>query len=267
MGEFGWIQGRNVEIVTRVVENRPQVVALAFELARAEVDLILVFGSGPTGGARMVTTTIPIVFSIRDDPVEWGLVSSLARPGANLTGFAIPSYDDKLLEILKEVITPPLLVAYPMFEPYPKIERAARDLGMRVLGIQMAGVDVATDVGPFYAAARKAGAGAIMVNEHPAFTAQLERFAIEATTHGLPAIGYAPQFAEAGGLIAYAPNQAREFKTVAGMINKIFKGAKPADLPVELATTFDLVINLRTAKALGIAIPRLLLLRATQVIQ
>ena len=269
MSVFGWIEGRNIEIVTRLTENRPEVMALANDLVRAEVDLILVFGIGPTRGAKSVTTTIPIVFSMGSDPAEDGLVSSLARPGGNLTGFAIQSYDDKLLEILKEVLTWPSLVAYPNFdfELNPKIERAASHLGMRVLAIRMPSVDIATDVEPFYIAARHAKAGAVLVPEHPALKSQLERFAIKATMQRLPAIGFAPLFAEAGGLIGYGPDRTGEFKSLAGMINKIFKGAKPADLPVELPTKFDLVINLMTAKALGITIPTLLQVRATQVIQ
>jgi putative ABC transport system substrate-binding protein len=267
MKESGWIEGRNVEIVTRLAENRPQVIALAHDLAREKVDLVLVFGIGPTGAARSATRTIPIVFSIGDDPVEGGLVASIARPGGNLTGFAIPPYDDKLLEILKEVLARPSLVAYPSFDPNPKIERAATQLGMRVMAVRMPTVDIATDVAPFFAAARRAKADAVLVPDHPAFKSQLERFAIDATTFGLPAIGCAPLFAEAGGLVSYGPDRAGEFRTLAQIINKIFKGTSPADIPIELPAKFDLVFNLATAKALGIAIPKLLQMRATRVIQ
>jgi putative ABC transport system substrate-binding protein len=267
MATLGLTRDRNIEIVTRVTENRPEVVALIHELVRAKVDLILVFGSGPTGGAKAATSTIPIVFSIHEDPAVDGLVASLTHPGGNLTGFAIQPYDDKLLQILKEALPQMPLVAFPEFGPHALIERAAGALGMRVISIRMGGVDRETDVPAFYAAVRKAGAGAVLIAEHPAIKSRLERFATDARTHGLPAIAYARSFAEAGGLIAYGPNPAREFQTLAIMINKILKGTKPADIPIELPTSFDLVINQATASALGITIPKPLMLRATEVIR
>ena len=267
MAKLGLARDRNVEIVTRVTENRPEVVALIHELVRAKVDLILVFGSGPTGGAKAATTTIPIVFSIHEDPAVDGLVASLTHPGGNLTGFAIQPYDDKLLQILKEALPQTSLVAFPEFGPHAIIERAASALGMRVISIRMGGVDRETDVPAFYAAVRRAGAGAVLIAEHPAIKSRLERFAIDARANGLPAIAYARSFAEAGGLIAYGPNPAGEFQTLATMIHKILKGTKPADIPIELPTSFDLVINQATASALGITIPTPLMLRASEVIR
>ncbi len=276
MRELGWIEGQNFKIERRYADRDDQLPALAAELVRLKVDLILTSGTGATQAVKEATKTIPIVFVVGDDPVMSGLVASFARPGGNLTGFALGQYDEKLLELLKEAFPLASRVAFPApaaessgaklsFEALvARLSAAARVLGVEIRLIEVRGPQ---DFDSFFAAAKRRGANAVLVPNIVWFRPHLERLGVLAAKSHLPAIGYDRRFAESGGLLAYGPTPLQNAPRLAAQIDKIFKGAKPADLPVEQPTKFDLVINLKTAKALGLTIPQTLLQRADQVIE
>ncbi len=269
MRELGWVEGRNFTLERRNADKRDQLPVLAAELVRLNVDLILTGGTLATLAAKEVTKTIPIVFNLADDPVLSGLVASFARPGGNLTGFALGIYDEKLLEILKEALprASRVALAAPSTEPGPQAARlnvAARTLGVEVRRIEVRGPK---DFDSFFTVAKRQGADAVLVPNIVWFRPHLERIGVAAAKSPLPAIGYDRQFAVSGGLLAYGPVPLQNVPRLAAQIDKILKGAKPADLPVEQPTKFELVINMKTAKALGLTIPQTLLLRADQVIE
>jgi putative ABC transport system substrate-binding protein len=266
MREFGWVEGQNVKIEARYADRDDQLPALAAELVRLNVDLIMTGGTPAARAASRATKTIPIVFTLGGDPVEGGLVASLARPGANLTGFVIGLYEDKLLQIVKEVLPGTSQVAYPVSatqDPNPAILPAAKALGLRVLNITVRGPE---DFGSFFASARRAGSGAVLIPNVSWFVPILKRIASESLNSRMPAFGYRRIFAEAGGLLSYGPTLQAEWR-VASKIDKILNGAKAGDLPIEQPTKFELVINRKTANALGLSIPQSLLLRADEVIE
>jgi ABC-type uncharacterized transport system substrate-binding protein len=269
MRELGWIEGQNFKIERRNTDRGDQLPALAAELVRLNVDLILTGGTPAALAAKGATKTIPIVFSVADDPVESGLVASFARPGGNLTGFAQGVYDEKLLEVLKEALPRVSRVAYPA----PVQERGARperlNVAGRALGVEIRRIVVQgpRDFDNFFAAAKGLSADAALVPNIAWFLPHLEAIGGAAAKSRLPAIGYDRRFAESGGLLSYGPTPRQNVPRVAAQIDKILRGAKPADLPVEQPTKFELVINLKTAKALGLTIPQSLLLRADQAIQ
>ena len=267
--ELGWIEGRNFKLEKRNAGRREQLPALAAELVRLEVDLIFTGGTPATRAAKDATKTIPIVFSLADDPVATGLVASFVRPGGNLTGFAHGVYDAKLLEVLKEALPGASRVAYPA--PAREVGGRSERLqaAARVLGVDIRGIEVQRpkDFDSFFAAVKRRGDDAVLVPNVAWFRPHLRRIGIAAARSRLPAIGYDRQFAEAGGLLSYGPPVLQSAPRVAAQIDKILKGAKPADLPVEQPTKFELVINLKTAKALGLTPPPSLLLRADQVIE
>ena len=267
MRELGWVEGQNFKIERRNADRRDQLPALAAELVRLKVDLILTAGTPATTAAKEATKTIPIVFSIAGDPVERGLAASFARPGGNLTGFAFGLYDEKLLEVLKEALPGLSRVAYPApprSAGFSSLNAAARVLGVEIRGIAVQGPE---DFDRFFAAAQRGSAGAVLVPNVAWFRPHLERIGAAATKSRLPAIGYVRDFAESGGLFSYGPTPLQNVPRVASQIDKILKGAKPADLPIEQPIKFELVINLKTAKALGLTIPQTLLQRADEVIQ
>ncbi len=206
------------------------------------------------------------MFSVGDDPIGTGLVAKLGRPDGNLTGFAYGLYEEKLLEVLKAALPGVARVAYPAFpDLHPAILRAAQVLGVQMLAIT---VQDPEDLAHFYAAARRANAEAVLIPDIAwNFPVHLEQLGAEASTNRLPAIGYERKFAESGGLLSYGPTRFQHWPRLAAHLDKILKGARPGDLPVEQATKFELVVNIRTAKVLGITIPQSLLLRADQVIQ
>jgi putative ABC transport system substrate-binding protein len=270
MREVGWVEGQNLKIERRNADRRDQLPALAAELVRLKVDLIQATGTPATRAAKEATKTIPIVFILAADPVETGLVASFARPGGNLTGWAMGAYDGKLLEVLKEAVPRVSRVAYPATSPIAagpsraSLNTAAQALGLETKGIAVQGPK---DFDSFFAAAKRLGAGAVLVPNVAWFRPHLERIGAAAAKSHLPAIGYDRQFAESGGLLSYGPTPLQNLPRLAAQIDKILKGAKPADLPVEQPTKFELVINMRTAKTLGLTIPPALLQRADQVIE
>jgi len=266
--ELGWIEGKNLKFERRSADRGDQLPSLAAELVRLKVDLILTNGTRAARAAKEASKAIPIVFNLGEDPVANGLVASFPRPGGNLTGFVVGLYDEKTLEVLKEALPALRRVAYPAAagprERFAPLHAAARALGVEVQGIPVQGP---SDLDGFFAAARRAGAGAVLVANIAWFRPYLKRIGAASVKSRLPAIGYYRQFAEAGGLLSYGPAQFENVPRLAAQIDKILKGTRPADLPVEQPTKFELVINLKTAKALGLTIPEPFLQRADEVIE
>jgi putative ABC transport system substrate-binding protein len=274
---LGWIEGQNFTMISRYADNLDQLPMFATELVQLKVDLMITDGTPATLAAKHATTTIPIVFNLALDPVQSGIVVSLATPGGNITGFAWGLRGDKLLEILQvalprlsrvAVATPPSGSVFARIANLhlesPAISHAAKLLGVQVLYIEMRDPE---SPGTFFASAWKAGADAALIPNVASFGPHLGRIAGEATTSRMPSIGSDSVFAKAGGLLSYGAISAQNWPRMAAQIDKIFNGAKPGDLPVEQPTRFEFVINLKTAKTLGLAIPQSLLLRASEVIQ
>lgn len=267
MRKLGWIEGQNFKMDSRYAGNVRQLPTLATELIQLKIDLIFTNGTPATLAAKQGTSTIPIVFVLAADPVQSGIVVSLAAPGGNLTGFAYGSYSVKLLEILKVALPWLSRVAVAMppgVERSPAISRAAELLGVQVLYIQMRSPESSS---AFFASAREAGAEAALIPDVASFTPHLRSISAEATKIRMPSIGPQADFAEAEGLLTYGPIGTQHWPRVAAQIDNIFKGAKPGELPVERPTRFEFVINLKTAKTLGLTIPQSLLIRANEVIQ
>jgi putative tryptophan/tyrosine transport system substrate-binding protein len=274
MRELGWVAGQNFMIEQRNAEAREQLSELAAELVRLKVDLIFAFGTLAAQAAKDATKTIPIVFRLGDDPVATGLVASFARPGGNLTGFALGLYEDKLLEVLKEALPRVSRVAYPFpADPSPGGPESRRQVRLteaaRTLGVELRRIEVRRppDFDAFFAAAKRQGTEAVLVPNIVWFRPLLVRIGEAAARSRLPTIGYDTQFALSGGLLSYGPVSVESSPRLAVQIDKILKGTRPADLPVEQPTKFELVINLKTAKALGLTIPQSLLVRADEIIR
>ena len=262
MRKLGWIEGRNFKMESRYADSAGQLATFATDLVQLKVDLIFTNGTAATLAAKQATATIPIVFSVANDPVQTGIVVSLARPGGNLTGFAYGFYGEKMLDILKAAI-PGLVRVAVSNDGGTNIAHAARLLGVQVLAVELRQPDKAGD---FFASARKAGAGAALIVDDPSLNAYLRSIGAEATKSRMPSIGVQRDFAEEG-LMSYGPAQGQHWPRLAAQIDRILRGAKPRDLPVELPERFELVINLKAAKTLGLTLPQSLLLRADEVIQ
>jgi len=270
--ELGWIEGKNISIEYRYAEGPADLPALAAELVRLKVDVIVTSATG-TQPAKEATRTIPIVMASNADPVVMGMVASLARPGGNLTGLSQISSElaGKRLQLLKEIV-PTLSRVAVMWNPegrgstvnWQEMQVPARKLGLDLYSLE---TRKPTDFDRAFADAGQAHVGALAIMPSPLFAANLRRISNLAIKNRLPAIFNLREFADSGGLVAYGPNRTDEFRRAATYVDKILKGANPADLPVEQPTKFDLVINLKTAKTLGLTIPQSLLLRANEVIQ
>jgi putative tryptophan/tyrosine transport system substrate-binding protein len=272
--DLGWVEGQNIVIEYRWAEGRfERLPGLVEELVRLKVDVIVAPTSIYTGAAKRATSTIPIVFASHADPIGTGHVASLARPGANITGLTIVMSETmaKSLELLKATIPGLTRVAViwdpatPSHEPSLKaVEAAGRALGLR---LQTLAVRSATEFDSAFSAIARERAGAVLVLSTPLFMGGAKRLAELALTHKLPTMFGPREHVEAGGLLSYSPDRADLYRRAATYVDKILKGANPADLPVQQAQKFELVINLKTAKALGLTIPQSLLLRADEVIQ
>jgi putative tryptophan/tyrosine transport system substrate-binding protein len=273
--DLGWIEGRNVAIERRSAENRfERFPSLAAELVQLRVDVILAAG-GPASltAAKEATTTIPIVMVASSrDPVADGLAQSFARPGGNITGLttAPEEIGGKQLELLKEADPRTSRVGIlwdatvGAFRPSRSVEAVARSLKIELLPFE---VHAPGDFEAAVAAARKERVNGLMVAGTPMFTQHSKPLADLLARNRLPGISIWSTFPEAGGFMAYGPSLADEFRRAAIYVDKILKGAKPSDLPIEQPTKYNLAINLKTAKALGLAIPPSLLQRADQVIE
>ena len=272
--ELGWIEGKNVTFEHRFAENRlERLPELAAELVRLNVDVIVAVGTLGPLAAKRATTTIPIVMLSAGDPLGTGLVDSLARPGGNVTGMSlmVPDLGGKRLELLKELL--PRLSRVAVFwnaaNPYPAIvfketQAAGRTLGIEVHSLEVRGPD---DLDGAFAAARQQHPDALISVEDPLIFTYRKRIADFAVAEQLPSLHGFSEEVKAGALIFYGANQPDLIRRAAGYVDKILKGAKPADLPVQQPTTFELVINLKTARALGLEVPPTLLARADEVIE
>jgi putative ABC transport system substrate-binding protein len=272
--EHGYVEGTNVVIEYRWADgNEERLRSLVAELIRLKVDLIVASAPAATRAAKEATTTIPIVMVLVADPVAFGFVASLARPGGNVTGFAflLPEVSGKRLDLLKEAIPELSRVAvlWNAVNPYKQFDlkevQAAAD-ALRV-AVHPFPVRAPNDVDEAFKAAVKGRVGGLITLEDPFTIAHRARIVGLALRHRLPAVYAVRPFVEAGGLMSYGPDRADQNRRAATFVDKILKGAKPADLPVERPTRFELVINMKTAKAMGITIPPSLLLRADQVLE
>jgi putative ABC transport system substrate-binding protein len=272
--ELGYIEGQNLTIEYRTTGGpADRLPDLAVELIRLNVDVIVVPATQAALVAKQATRTIPIVLAAGVNPVETGLVKSLARPGGNLTGLSVSGGEvsGKRLELLREVIPKVSRVAV-LLDPtnpahavfWKDTERAAEKLHLR---LQRVTARAPEEIEAAFWAMAKARAEALVVFTEPMLYAQRDRLADLAARNRLPTINMIKGHAEAGDLIAYGPDYRDLYRRVAEIVDKILKGAKPADLPIEEPTKFELVINLKTAKTLGLTIPPSLLQRADQVIE
>jgi putative ABC transport system substrate-binding protein len=273
--EGGYMEGENLVIERRWAEGRfERFPSLAAELVSLKLDLIVTVSTRATLAAKQATRLIPIVMLYVLSPVESGLVTSLARPGGNVTGLAFGAGLEmvgKHLELLKEAVPQVSRVAvlsYPAYPPDAVLRREAQAAaGLLGLTLQVYEVRDPNELESAFTAMTKARAGGLLVLPPPFFFMHARRIADLAAKSRLPAVYPFRESVEAGGLMAYAPNGPDMFRRAATYVDKILKGAKPADLPVEQPTRFELVINLKTAKALGLTIPQSVLIRADEVIQ
>jgi putative ABC transport system substrate-binding protein len=271
--QLGYVEGNNVAIEFRWAETVDQLSALAAELVRMNVDVILAMSSTEVEPARQATQTIPIVFAVHADPVGLGHVASLARPGGNITGLTIILTDlvAKQLEILKEAVPQATRIGV-LFSPTAPSHRpalqAVETAGAR-LGVQLVMVPVRTgeDFEGAFSTMSREQVGSFLVVSAPLTISHRARLAELALEHRLPGMVGSKENVEAGGLMNYGADFNDMFRRVATYIDKILKGAKPADLPVEQASKYELVINLKTAKAIGLTVSEAFLLRADKVIE
>jgi putative ABC transport system substrate-binding protein len=271
---LGYVEGKNITFEVRFAENKPdRLPALADELVRLKVDVLFAPSTNMALVAKNATKTIPIVFVGSGDPVAAGLVDSLARPGGNITGFTRLGtvLVGKRLELLKETI-PKLSRVAVMWNPqdagsrqeWKESQLPARELGLLLHSMEVSSVD---KIDSAFNETAKAGSGALAEATSSLFTTNQKRIADLAKKYRLPAIHTRGDWVDSGSLMSYGADQAEPYKRVASMIDKILKGSKPADIPVEQPTKFELMINLKTAKALGLTIPPLVLMRAEKVIK
>jgi putative ABC transport system substrate-binding protein len=274
MRELGYVEGKNLLIEWRFADGKyERLPELAAELVQLNPDVILAEPSPSIRAAKQATKTIPIVFPTTGDPVGSGFVASLARPGGNITGMSNLNLDfsAKLLQLLRE-LAPKLsrvaLLMNPGSSTAPRIltstQLAAKPLNLDVLPIE---VRNAVDIERAFPLLTQWRAEAVMIAADSFLLGQGHKIAALALTHGLPSITSSIFYAEAGGLMTYGENHRDAFRHAAVYVDKILKGAKPADLPVEQPTKFELVINLKTAKALKVKIPESIRLRADRVIE
>ena len=272
--ELGYTEGKNIVIEARTAEGRSGgMSALAAELVQRHVDVILTTGTTTTQAARRATSTIPVVMTFVSDPVEAGFVASLARPGGNITGLTNlgPELSGKWLELLKELAPRASRVGVLMNSTTRAHGILVRDMtgAAKTLALQLQPVDVrdAHALEGAQAALKKARPDALIVLLPPASGDQPKRILDFAAMQRIPAIYHWPEFVDAGGLAYYGASIPEMYRRAASYVDRILKGAKPGDLPVEQPTKFELVINLKTARALGLTIPPSVRLRADQVIE
>ena len=272
--EAGYVEGQNIAFDYRWSENRADRLAvLAADLVRRQVALIVASGGAPALAAKAATSTIPIVFVTPFDPVAYGLVASLNRPAGNATGvsYLTSVLGGKRLEFLRQLIPGVTSVAVLVCPGTPTTEALLKDIkaGAGTLGLQIhiATVTSERDLDDAFAALARQRPGALIVGADPLFTARSVQIAELAARHALPAIYTTREFAEAGGLMAWGTSLAEQYRLAGIYAGKILKGAKPAEMPVQQPSKYELVINLKTAKALGLEVPTTLLALADEVIE
>ncbi|MBI2555579.1 MAG: ABC transporter substrate-binding protein [Candidatus Rokubacteria bacterium] len=271
---LGYVEGKNIAIEYRFTDGKSDPFSnLAAEMVRLKVDVIVVASPQAIRPTKEATNSIPIVMAQSDDPVGSGFVTSLARPGGNITGLSTvsPELSGKRLELLKEAVPKVSRVAvlWNSTNPVAPLQFRETEVAARVLGIKLQSLAVRgpRDFDGAFAAMRRERAGALIVLPDLMFYDHLRPLLGLAAKSRLPVIYEEREFAEAGGLLAYGPNYNDLFRRSATFVDKILKGAKPADLPVEQPTKFELVINLKSARALGLTIPQSILVRADEVIR
>jgi len=271
--ESGWIEGKNIEIRIRSSNGRDEMFrVLAPEFVRDQVDVIVTTGAASTHAAKAVTNSIPIVFGSTANPVEQGLVASLARPGGNVTGvgFLVLELTPKRMQLLKEILprashfarlysaTNKTMAPSVMREP----DAAARALGIKLRHIAVTGPDA---IEAAFDTAARGRADAILVEADAVFIVNRARIAALALKHRLPMMCRTGDTRKAGALVSYGENFIELYRRAGFLVDKILRGSKPADLPVELPTVFELMVNLKSADALGVTIPDSIILQATRV--
>jgi putative ABC transport system substrate-binding protein len=270
--ELGWIEGRTVHIEYRWTEGRPERTAeIAAEFVRLNVSVIVTFGSA-VPVVKKATSVIPIVFALSPDPVGGGLVASLAHPGGNVTGLSNQATDaaSKRVEYLREVVPHLRRLAVMLHVGFPEavLEKGEVQVVARRLGLEVTPLEIreAEDIAPAFERIN-AKADALYVSPDALFAASRTRLVALATGAHLPTVFSLRDYVQVGGLISYGPNIPALYRRSADLVDKILRGTKPADIPVEQPTKFNLVINLKTAKALGLTIPQTLLATADEVIE
>jgi putative ABC transport system substrate-binding protein len=274
LGEAGYVEGHNLTIEYRFAHNEfERLPELAADLVRRRVSVLAAVGGLSARAAKAATTTVPIVFWIEGDPVEVRLVASLNRPGGNLTGVTTLGAElgAKRLELLHEVIPTAIVIAV-LVDPSTltaatlskDLQAAARSLGLQLLVLH---ANSERDFATSFATLIQQRAGGLVIGPGPLFFSRSEELAALALRHGVPSIFQSREFAAAGGLMSYGGSATDSYRQVGAYTGRILKGEKPADLPVQQATKVDLLINLKTGKALGLEIPASLLARADEVIE
>jgi putative tryptophan/tyrosine transport system substrate-binding protein len=271
--ELAWIDGHNLAIEYRWAEGRNERIAEnAAELVRLKVDVIVTQGTPSTLAAKQATAVIPIVFAGAGDPVGTGLVASLARPGGNLTGLSIQSAETagKRLELLREIVPGlgRLAIMTNVGNPASVLEMGETQAAARKLGLQVTTSEIrrAEEIAPAFEALRHR-ADALYLCPDPLMITNRTRINILAVGARLPTMHGLREYVESGGLMFYGPNIPDQYRRVADIVDKILRGTKPSEIPVEQPTKFDLVVNITTAKAIGLTIPESFLLRADEVIE
>ncbi len=269
--DLGYVEGQNFIMEQSWAQGKPERLPdLAAELVRLKVNVIVAPAWPVIRAAKQATRTIPIVMVIIHDPVGTGLVASLARPGGNLTGLSCfaPELSGKLLEVLKEAVpavTRVALLSNPVnLSVFPEMETASRALGLQLRRVE---VGEPNDLDRAFSSMAKERVGAVFVEGPGMFFFQRRHIAELAVKNRLPTMFEYREYVDAGGFISYGPSYTDLFRRAAAYVDKILKGANPGELPVERAARFELVINLKTAKALGLTIPQSVLIRADEVIQ
>jgi putative ABC transport system substrate-binding protein len=272
--QLGYVEGKNIVIEYRYAEGKPERRPdLAAELVQLKVDVIVTIGPGATFAAKKASATIPIVFASANDPVGTGLVSSLAQPGGNITGLSlmVPDLDGKRLELLKEAFPKVARVAF-LWAPVgsrrnsalTNMEAAAKALGLKLLSLEVRSLD---DFEGAFARAKKERAQALITTTGALINTHQLRVLDFVAKNRLPAIYHYSEFVEAGGLMSYGPDNTDVWRRAADFVDKILKGTKPADIPVEQPMKFEFLVNLKNAKQIGLTIPPNVLARADRVIR
>jgi len=271
--ELGWIEGRTMAIEYRWAEGRSErFTEIANEFVRLKVDIIVTWGTASVIAANQVTSVIPIVFALAGGPVGTGLVTSLARPGGNVTGLSSQQSDlgGKRLELLREVFATlrRLAIMANVGSPIAMLDMREVQAAARTLGLEVATFEIrrAEDIAPAFEALH-GRADALYVCSDPLVNTNRIHIGTLALGARLPTMYVAREFVEAGGLMSYGPNYPVLFRRAAEFVDKVLRGTKPADIPVEQPTKFEFVINLKTAKTLGLTVPATLLARADEVIE
>jgi ABC-type uncharacterized transport system substrate-binding protein len=274
LSEIGYVEGQNVMIVYRSAEGQAdRLPALAADMVQRRVAVIVTVANNAAVAAKATTTTIPIVFTVGGDPIKMGLVDSLNRPGGNITGVSFLSSDiiAKMLEALHELMPKAARIAA-LVNPTnqnaaadtKEAEAAARTLGLE---LQVLNASNGREIDDAFALLVERRAAALLIEGDPFFIGRMKQLVVLTARHAIPAIYQGRDFPDAGGLISYGANRSDALRLAGGYTGRILKGERPVDLPVQLATKLELVVNLNTAKALGLEIPPTLLALADEVIE